>query len=174
MGQNECNHGVTFDAEEARRILGDLVSEIERGFRDGEPGVGRGQTPMASTLRPVSARVRLQRDLLRERGTLRGGGLVTVTIAPTPTEVATLRAGKCPACGATVKRERGAFFARGVGPMSGLVCSSDACATGGARGSLWDDPDNSFMEAVRNRTPPTPCATCNDEGWPGGPCPGCG
>ena len=70
-------------------------------------------------------------------------------------KIASLREGKCPACGEPVERRPGMFFARNVGSMAGLVCTSKHCTREGeCGGSLWDDPGDSFMEAVKNRVPP--------------------
>jgi len=53
----------------------------------------------------------------------------------------TLREGHCPSCAGPIVKRAKAFYASDVGHMDGLVC--EPC------NALWDDPDNSFTEAVR-------------------------
>ena len=51
-----------------------------------------------------------------------------------------LREGICPKCGETLARREGMFYLAELGGWPGLYCKS--C------NALWDDPDNSFLQAV--------------------------
>jgi transposase-like protein len=49
----------------------------------------------------------------------------------------------CPTCKKPMELRHGMFYSRKAGTMAGYVCED--C------NSLWDDPENSFLDANRNK-----------------------
>ena len=56
-----------------------------------------------------------------------------------------LRKRICPGCLYGVALVPGMFHTRTTGSMPGLLCSNAGCK------ALWDDPDNSFIEAASQK-----------------------